>query len=148
MGKCLECGQENKPVHAKGLCRSCYGAKLRARLSLNVEWKERRRLKKQEYRRRNIDKINATDFKKHLKRKYNITIDDYNALFNAQHGKCYLCHNPETIKRNNRLAVDHDHNTGKIRRLLCFKCNTSIAMFDGNETLFEKVRLYLFGALL
>jgi hypothetical protein len=57
-----------------------------------------------------------------LKRNYNITIEDYNKLFEKQQGKCAICgkHQNE-LKR--KLAVDHNHITGEIRGLLCGNCN-------------------------
>ena len=47
---------------------------------------------------------------------YGITADEYQQLFRAQHGRCYIC---QEIPRTKRLAVDHDHVTGKVRGLLC-----------------------------
>lgn len=60
-----------------------------------------------------------------LKNKYGITPEGYNALFEKQRGKCAICgaHQSEFVKR---LYVDHNHNTGRVRALLCVNCNMLI----------------------
>lgn len=60
--------------------------------------------------------------KAHLKRKYGITVEQYNRMFESQGGKCASCGLPQ-IESNKRFAVDHDHETGMIRGLLCQGCN-------------------------
>lgn len=70
---------------------------------------------------------------------YNVTEEDYNKLFESQSGKCKICGIHQS-QLDVALAVDHNHETGKVRGLLCRKCNTGIAMF-GDEA---KI-LYLAG---
>ena len=53
----------------------------------------------------------------------NVTLDEYEALLEAQGGVCALCGNPPKTRR---LDVDHDHRTGLIRGLLCSRCNQAI----------------------
>lgn len=61
---------------------------------------------------------------------------DYDALYKAQDGKCAICGQPPTLKdaRNGRttkkLAVDHCHETGAVRGLLCTGCNTGLGCFS------------------
>ena len=78
---------------------------------------------------------------RNYKRKYNITLGDYDEMFEAQSGVCELCGNPETTTRPHqrstlpgpiRLAVDHDHTTGKVRNLLCAKCNVILGVVENN----------------
>ena len=57
-----------------------------------------------------------------LVRKYKITLTLYNALLRSQHGKCCLCKKDASSERR-PLAVDHDHKTGRVRGLLCWRCN-------------------------
>jgi hypothetical protein len=63
----------------------------------------------------------------HLKRTYGITEDDYQRLLEHQGGVCAIC---GQVPRAKRLAVDHDHVTGKVRGLLCandeFGCNVTL----------------------
>ncbi len=56
-----------------------------------------------------------------LNRRYGITPEEYDLLFEAQNGVCYICQKPCVTGK--RLAVDHDHDTGAIRGLLCTPCN-------------------------
>lgn len=68
------------------------------------------------------------EFKRGLRRNYNMTIEQYNVMFNAQEGKCACCgKHQDNCKR--KLAVDHDHDTGAIRALLCDNCNPGIGYF-------------------
>jgi hypothetical protein len=50
------------------------------------------------------------------------------ALLASQDGRCAICRSACGTGR--RLAVDHDHATGRIRGLLCFRCNTSLARYE------------------
>lgn len=81
-----------------------------------------------------------------LKRFYNMTLEDYNALLDKQGGVCALCEEPETAvtrstKVVKRLSVDHDHSCcpGKetcgecVRGLLCSRCNTALSLLDRVE---------------
>ena len=88
--------------------------------------------------REELDLINAkrranrntwkTDRKKHFKRSYGITIEDYETMFANQNGVCKICQ--KTCKSGKNLAVDHCHKTGKVRGLLCATCNTSLGRIE------------------
>ena len=70
-----------------------------------------------------------------LKYTFGITESDYYKMLNNQNGVCAICKNPETkiIKdKVQRLSVDHCHTSGKIRGLLCDKCNHGLGMFRDN----------------
>ncbi|KKM26083.1 hypothetical protein LCGC14_1588390, partial [marine sediment metagenome] len=67
---------------------------------------------------------------------FNITIDEYDALSQRQGGVCAICRSKETMKNKyglKRLAVDHNHLTGKIRGLLCGRCNQALGLFASDE---------------
>jgi hypothetical protein len=66
-----------------------------------------------------------------LRFKYGITIDEYNKMLKKQNNVCLICKRPET-EHNKNLAVDHNHNTGKVRGLLCCKCNKGLGHFEDN----------------
>lgn len=72
-----------------------------------------------------------------LVKNYGITIDDYDRMYEDKEGLCYIC------GRQRNLVVDHDHKTGKVRKLLCSGCNTGIAQFEHNPSLFEKAKEYV-----
>lgn len=75
-----------------------------------------------------------------LKKRYGITIDDYDQMVEDQNGICAIC--GKLNKHGRRLCVDHDHKTGRVRGLLCDRCNLLLATFDDIE-LFKKITKYL-----
>ncbi len=87
-----------------------------------------------------LDYIKYNGRKRTLMERYGITVDDYNMLLSKQKGLCDVCGNPETATRKSRsgtvrllqLSVDHNHKTGKVRGLLCSKCNLAIACLKEN----------------
>lgn len=100
-----------------------------------------------QYRKNNLERVQQADRQKHLKKKFNIEISEYEALISSQNNLCAICKNPETTssrgKKINYLAVDHCHKTGTIRGLLCFKCNTAIAIMEKDKEIFDRIREYL-----
>ncbi len=75
-----------------------------------------------------------------LQTKYEIGIEEYNEMFVKQGGRCKICKRHQT-QLSKRLAVDHDHITGKVRGLLCTNCNTGLGMFKDNpENLSEAIK--------
>ena len=87
-----------------------------------------------EYRRRSI-----------LKKRYGITVEDYDRMIEVQEGVCAICKTNTSGGRgiNSRLAVDHNHTTGEIRGLLCSMCNQGLGMFKDNFELLQKAINYL-----
>jgi hypothetical protein len=83
----------------------------------------------------------------HLKSTYGLTKDEYNKILSQQNGVCAICLKAETcISKNgnpHRLAVDHDHSTGKVRGLLCKNCNTGLGMFFDSADLLRMAENYL-----
>lgn len=70
----------------------------------------------------------AKDRRRHLLEQYGLSPEMYDEMLAAQGGTCALCHTPERAVtriggRIRNLNVDHDHRTGKVRGLLCVKCN-------------------------
>lgn len=74
------------------------------------------------------DKGKATRREYHLKHKFGITTEDYQAMLVTQDGVCKTCLQPDPTGR--LLAVDHCHSTGKIRGLLCHNCNVSLGKIN------------------
>ena len=69
----------------------------------------------------------------HLNRNYGITEQTYLDMLAKQNHVCAVCFRTETRKKFKLLAVDHDHMTGKIRGLLCHKCNVVLGLVDDNK---------------
>mgnify|MGYP001496370973 CR=1 FL=1 len=77
-----------------------------------------------------------------LIKEYGITLDDYNNLLEKQNYKCAICGRnfKDAIKG---LYIDHNHETGKIRGLLCLQCNSAIGMLNENINTLTKAISYL-----
>lgn len=82
-----------------------------------------------------------TQLKAHLKHYYNISIEEYERMEIAQGGVCAICCKPD--QNGQRLAVDHDHATGRIRSLLCGFCNKGIGMFRDDPAIVQAAVHYL-----
>lgn len=82
-----------------------------------------------------------------LKRHYGITLEQYNMMGEAQGWVCAICKNPESTKDKDggprQMPVDHDHNTGKVRALLCTQCNRGLGMFTDNIDKLKAAAAYL-----
>ena len=72
----------------------------------------------------------ASNRKYHLKKWFGVTTEWYDAKLCEQNGGCAICGKPEAESRWRRLAIDHDHNTGEVRGLLCFVCNTKLGVLE------------------
>ena len=86
------------------------------------------------------------DRKNSLKRLYGITLQEYQVLLDAQNGVCAVCGEPPQGKRK-FLAVDHDHETGQIRGLLCTTCNVGLGALRDSLELLHAALAYLEGSL-
>lgn len=88
-----------------------------------------------------------------LKTNHGMTVDEYQAMHDAQGGVCAICGRPETKARSNGialpLAVDHCHKTRQngeskgIRALLCQSCNIGLGKFDDDPDLIRKAAAYV-----
>ena len=76
-----------------------------------------------------------------LLNKYGITPADYDAMAEQQGGVCAICDLPPPA--DGVLCVDHDHDTGKVRGLLCRTCNTGIGHLRDDPALVRKAATYL-----
>lgn len=79
--------------------------------------------------------------KTQLKRKYGLTIEEYNQMAQEHDHSCAICR--RACKTGRQLAVDHCHKTGTIRGLLCQSCNIGLGRFDDNPALLDAAKAYL-----
>lgn len=75
-----------------------------------------------------------------LKRKYGLLEADYNRMVRAQKSLCRIC---QTKPDGKRLHVDHNHDTGVVRGLLCEKCNWGLGSFNDDPKLLSRAEAYL-----
>ena len=73
--------------------------------------------------------------------KYGMNSDDYSQMLNEQKGVCKIC--KTECKTRRVLSVDHCHDTGTVRGLLCSKCNSALGFFNDDPTLLQKAMEYL-----
>jgi len=84
-----------------------------------------------------------SDRNEYLIRRYGITSTEYEKILTSQGGTCAICgRNPRT----RRLAVDHDHRTGKVRGLLCWTCNKKVIGNRNDPAIFDAAAAYLRSA--
>lgn len=144
--------------YAHGLCKRCYnnqphiGAKYQRRRRASEEYlttkidadraAARNRSSARYATHEGKKRQRATD----LKRKYGITTTEYDRMVIAQGNLCAMCNKPETYKQKGQttaLCVDHCHRTGKIRRLLCKRCNRLIGQVADDVGLLRAAIIYL-----
>lgn len=122
---CALCGTPFEGGH----CAICLAKKNKGRVRSNPE-------NTAQWGKDNPDKIRDL----HYRKRFGITLEQYNKLFEEQKGCCGICGRQQgEFKR--RLAVDHDHMTGKIRSLLCQSCNTHLGIYELQKDIFEEYLL-------
>ena len=79
--------------------------------------------------------------------KYGLTEQKYAEMAAAQDHKCRICERPTAKERYGKLAIDHCHDTGEVRGLLCMNCNTALGMFRDSPRVLLRAAQYLLGKL-
>jgi hypothetical protein len=118
--------------------------------------KEEAKLVKQNYEKENKNKIkdywkeynSNTNLKeklkeKHLKKTYNLTLNELELLKEKQNYCCAICETHENDCSRKTLFVDHNHNTGEIRGLLCSQCNSALGLMYDDVSLLKNAINYL-----
>ena len=90
-------------------------------------------------------------YQKHCLKKYGLTPESYDKLFEIQGGVCAICGEAETLSQSykgnpyglKRLAVDHNHRNGKVRGLLCSRCNLVLGRVEENPDVLRKMISYI-----
>lgn len=80
-----------------------------------------------------------TRFRKYIEAKYGMTLHRYKTMRRDQKGVCAICGK----RTATALRIDHDHDSGRVRGLLCVQCNTGLGQFKDDETLLRKAIKYL-----
>lgn len=105
------------------------------------------------WRRESCLDFNCHDCVSHINRlaRFGLTPDQFNEMLEAQGGACAICERPEKVvdSRNGRvksLAVDHDHESGAVRGLLCQNCNKGIGNLGDSADTLIAAAMYLVAA--
>ena len=121
-----------------GLCERCKTCSS----SITKAWYKDNKVRHNLWRENNIDLCKTHHKKSNLKINFGLTIEDYNAILICQDYKCLIC--DKTPEENGRaLPVDHNHETGDIRGLLCDCCNRGIGLLKDNPETLRKAAKYL-----
>ena len=135
--RCKRCGSlksihmfyvKNRNSNGKtGICKAC---------KLNTEKARKRGLPSGDLKNKSR--------KSYLKIVYGMTPEQYAQLLESQGGGCAICGNRENFRGNQKMHhVDHDHVAGRVRGILCAKCNSGLGFFDDDETKLTKAIVYL-----
>ncbi len=120
-------------------CKKCDRLRKKESREKNPPPLEVRREYHRRYRARNPDRARAQDRAQTIRSK-GISVEAYEALFETQKGACAICEKSQTGRR---LAIDHDHATGRVRGLLCNTCNTALGKFRDSPALLKKASKYI-----
>ncbi len=148
----FRCATNGRNTKRCDLCiaqtRKRYNESARGR-SMNRAWRRTKRGRAVTERHRQIRISKGTEYerqkRKHIAAVYGITVERFNSMVEKQKGLCAICGQPPTGKR---LHIDHDHETGQVRALLCSPCNIVLGLFKEDPVLLDKAKAYLRQALI
>ena len=125
-------------------CHAAYSRERYQRLKTDPEWlakeRERGRIKGRRQWREGSGKVRHLRFR--LK-EHGITLEDYERMRTAQRGLCAICSEP--CCHGGELSIDHCHETGAVRGLLCRHCNVGLGYFRDRPDLLGAAINYLEG---
>ena len=128
-----ECPTCNRMLESDEFCRD----KSRPD-GLTYECKACRRIRFREWHKEHSEETRD----KRMLREYGISLDDYDQLWQAQRGVCAICGKTEE-ENGQRLTVDHNHETGEVRGLLCNSCNLGLGLLGDGIEIIRAVLTYL-----
>ncbi len=145
---CTKCGQEKpetefyKSANKAGLRPDC---KVCCRQHA-AEWSKRNPERKRATNRAVALKHAERIREANLQRRFGLSLEEYNALLTKQGGACAICGDKIGDRARKRLFVDHNHETGTVRGLLCSQCNNGIGLLRDSPTLLRQAAVYLEAA--
>lgn len=154
--KNFDCFSKNKSGVGglMAVCKNCTNELARIRYNNNAEhYRSKRRESKKEYDRkryatmlaegRKPNKDPIKEKKRYLMHKYGITIEEYFALLEADNYQCAICGAHESDRKDKKLVIDHCHSSGKVRGILCHKCNLILGNANDLISTLEQAVIYL-----
>lgn len=134
------------PARFTPTCRKCKNE--RARIWRASQPGSKLRAIQRRNKEQRIARIGVDGERKRLKRiniakKYGLTLEQYEELWNDQGGCCAICQRPAESQYFAVLAVDHNHTTGEVRGLLCTQCNTLLGMAGDSRHILKRAIRYL-----
>lgn len=155
MNNNIEADNKTLTVAAKA-CRTCGEIKAldgfykhpKTRDGYQGECKDCARVRAREWQRKNRGYTGLLGPRDAVSGRGRLTVRQYGDMLEQQGGVCAICGKPETnvvgiSGKASRLAIDHCHDTGKVRGLLCMRCNTGLGKFYDNKDMLRKAVAYL-----
>ncbi len=137
---CPTCKQADKAFSAKGkqygYCMPCWTQITKKWRNANPE--KRRQYKRNAYHKNSYGK--ESQWKRDLVKLYGITEEQWQEMFKSQNGVCAICHKHQVYRK---LSVDHNHKTGKVRGLLCNRCNRLLGYAFDSQNILQAAADYL-----
>ena len=133
-GECMRDHYKDRPKTATQ--RESSKRSNRNRYANDPEYRARRQRENAEWRRRNPEKAREHQ-RRVLLKKYGLTTDEYEAMVEAAGSRCQICGRPDR-SNGRRLSVDHCHENGHVRGVLCWQCNGALGMI-GEENLMRAI---------
>lgn len=131
-----------KASNKDGLARNCKICGDNAAIAWKDNNRDKHNQNLRDWRKNNREKDRAYSRKAKIKSKYNLSIESYNNMLAQQNHSCAICGiSQDDLKVN--LFIDHNHNTGKVRQLLCNKCNSLLGYSLEREDILLKAIEYL-----
>ncbi len=122
--------QKKKRMRRSSYCKKCTRENTKNWIAAN---KERQKLNDKKYRSAHKKEHKENNRKLLLMSNYGLTVESYNGMLAKQNFMCAICKRTDSGNKNHSsLLVDHCHETGKIRGLLCNPCNQAIGLFKDN----------------
>jgi len=89
------------------------------------------------------ENVLAIERRSKLKVTYGLTVKQYEDMLAAQNNACAICFSKKPGGRTKMFFIDHCHTTGKVRGLLCMRCNTGLGLFLDNPKFLSNAISYL-----
>lgn len=126
------------------ICADCGGTKDISRMSIPHPWicKPCSTVRIQAWAAEHPDQWDRSRRASHLRRHYGITIEQFDTLLASQGGGCAIC-GSNVSDKGRRFHVDHAHDSGRVRGILCGRCNRAMGQFNDDATLCENAAQYL-----
>ena len=92
---------------------------------------------------REAERLEAQRWDDYYRRTYGITLADYEAMYDRQDGRCAICRSDSSGRANGRMVVDHCHESGRVRALLCCGCNALVGYLETRREHLEAALAYI-----
>lgn len=96
-----------------------------------------------DHRKENPERYRKYKHDTHLRSNYGVSPERYQEMLAAAHGQCRICKSAEPGGGKRNFAVDHCHETGVVRGLLCNRCNRALGMFGDSADTLRAAAAYL-----